>query len=92
MNIKEECLWERRSTEIRRDLFYSSKKPLPIANHIMIELIYSPDRAEIHFVKIEGEVKTSASLRLSFLCVKTEDLFDFVVIPTKSNNSRLCWY
>jgi hypothetical protein len=47
---------------------------------------------EIHFVKIEGEVKTSASLRLSFLCVKTDELFDFVVIPTKSNNSQLCWY
>ena len=38
------------------------------------------------------KVKTSASLRLSFLCVKTEELFDFVVIPTKSNISRLYWY
>lgn len=51
-----------------------------------IELSHSLDGAEIHFVKIEGEVKTSASLRLSFLCVETEELFDFVVIPTEVNN------
>jgi hypothetical protein len=67
MNIKEECLGERRSTEIRRDLFYTSKKLLPIANPIMIELIYSPDRAEIHFVKIECEVKTSALKQRNYL-------------------------
>jgi hypothetical protein len=33
------------------------------------ELSHSLDGAEIHFVKIEGEGKTSAPLRLSFLCV-----------------------
>jgi hypothetical protein len=35
MNINEECLGERRSAENGRDLFYISKKALPIANHIM---------------------------------------------------------
>lgn len=53
---------------------------------MMIELSHSLDGAEIHFVKIEGEEKTSASLRLCFLCVETEELFGFVVIPTEVNN------